>query len=160
MNRVEVKGSKFTRNTITFTKMTTSTLPHGDVGRIVNSFVGVSHPDAIEWQRDFRNNLYANSAKNKNMELLLESIKGQVYLACLKEIDQKYIHAFRLPDYRRIIPLTDNLPEEQQPLVGKNILPPEWYPVRSIHKLRRAFNGKKQKAKDNIFLRADGYMVT
>ena len=71
--------------------MTTSTLPHGDVGRIVNSFVGVSHPDAIEWQRDFRNNLYANSAKNKNMELLLESIKGQVYLACLKEIDQKYI---------------------------------------------------------------------
>ena len=120
--------------------MTTSTLPHGDVGRIVNSFVGVSHPDAIEWQRDFRNNLYANSAKNKNMELLLESIKGQVYLACLKEIDQKYIHAFRLPDYRRIIPLTDNLPEEQQPLVGKNILPPEWYPVRSLHKLRRAFN--------------------
>ena len=33
-------------------------LPHGDAGRIVNSFVDVHHKDAIIWQREFRQRLY------------------------------------------------------------------------------------------------------
>ncbi len=35
-----------------------STLPHGDTGRIINSFIFHLHPDAEEFQRRFRQSLY------------------------------------------------------------------------------------------------------
>ena len=37
-----------------------STLPHGDTGRIINSFIFHLHPDAEAYQRLFRQALYAN----------------------------------------------------------------------------------------------------
>ena len=38
--------------------MNPPTLPHGDVGRTINSFVSEQHQDAVQWQRDFRQSLY------------------------------------------------------------------------------------------------------
>ena len=33
-------------------------LPHGDLGRIVNSFIFINHPDAVLYQRRYRQKLY------------------------------------------------------------------------------------------------------
>ena len=39
-----------------------STLPHGDTGRIINSFIFHLHPDAEAYQRLFRQALYATKS--------------------------------------------------------------------------------------------------
>ena len=33
-------------------------LPHGDLGRIVNSFIFINHPDAVLYQRSYRQSMY------------------------------------------------------------------------------------------------------
>ena len=33
-------------------------LPHGDLGRIVNSFIFINHPDAVLYQRSYRQSVY------------------------------------------------------------------------------------------------------
>ena len=49
-----------------------TSLPHGDVGRIINSFVSGQHQDAVRWQRDFRQRLYI---KRKSLSFL-EQLRG------------------------------------------------------------------------------------
>ena len=71
-------------------------LPHGDTGRIVNSFVSARHPDALEWQRKFRMSLA------RPILPYLAELCGTVYLVASNNRRRAYSHAVRLPDYRRI----------------------------------------------------------
>ena len=48
-------------------------LPHGDVGRTINSFVSEQHQDAVQWQRDFRQSLYV---KRKSLSFL-QQLRGE-----------------------------------------------------------------------------------
>ena len=78
-------------------------LPHGDVGRIVNSFVSVHHKDAINWQRKFRERLYIVRKKLP----FVNQVNGIVHLITVDNIERRYEgNLVRLPDYRRILPLT------------------------------------------------------
>jgi len=111
----------------------TSILPHGDVGRLINSFVCYAHPDALEWQRGFRQSLY-----NDQYCLLpfLSQLSNNVYLVATKHLQRKYVHAIRLPDYRRIISRL-----KQPELVVNSGIPKCWYPQGSLRRISRVFRG-------------------
>lgn len=74
-------------------------LPHGDVGRIVNSFTSWRHPDAIEWQIKYRQDLLRTIPRNKG---LMAQIRGRVYLVKFLKSELIYQHAYRLPDFKQI----------------------------------------------------------
>ena len=115
-----------------------SNLPYGDVGRVINSFTGLYHPDAIKWQRDFRSELYMS----RESELpFLSQLSDTVYLIAIKHINRKYDHAIRLPDYRRIIPLTNILPYVERKVVIKGGVPHSWYPMLGLRRIMRVFSG-------------------
>jgi len=112
-------------------------LPHGDVGRIVNSFVSVRHQDAVKWQRDFRGRLCAN----RKPLPFVEQLCGIIYLIATKHLNLKYIHGIRLPDWRRILSLTRLIsPEERHKLSGGGV-PTSWYPQTSLPRLMRCYSG-------------------
>lgn len=114
-----------------------TSLPHGDVGRIVNSFVSEQHQDAVQWQRDFRQSLYV---KREQLSFV-EQLRGPVYLVAIKHLFLKYEHAIRLPDYRRIIPLIRNIPLVEHGIVANGGIPPSWYPHKSLSRLIHSYNG-------------------
>jgi len=112
-----------------------STLPFGDIGRVVNSFVSEKHVDAIKWQRDFRQSLY----DNRETKPYLEQICGRVYLVAIKHLNLKYVHAARLPDHRRIINMTSRLSSANRTVVGTGGIPKCWYPQKATIKLARVY---------------------
>lgn len=112
-------------------------LPHGDVGRLVNSFVSASHIDAIEWQRRFRQQLYSSSKVHPS----LTQICGPVHVVATKHLLMKYTHAIRVPDYRRILCLANNFSDNEHQIVEHGGLPPRWYPQGYLPKLARLFGG-------------------
>ena len=114
-----------------------TTLPHGDVGRIINSFVSGSHPDACTWQRNFRQILY----QTRQPLPFLSQIVEPVYLVAKKHITSKYIHVIRLPDHRRAIPLANHLPYSERIEFSSGVLPKRWYPQRTLPRLTRVFMG-------------------
>lgn len=114
-----------------------SSLPYGDIGRIVNSFVSGQHQDAVQWQRDFRQRLYV---QRKSLSFL-EQLRGSVYLVATKHLNLKYLHIIRLPDYRRIIALIDLIPYEERVVVAMEGVPSSWYPQTSLSKLIRIYSG-------------------
>jgi hypothetical protein len=76
------------------------TLPHGDVGRIVNSFLSRRHPDAVEWQRQYRQRLRDTLPRNA---ALLDAVRAPVYLVKFSIGNRfPYHHAVRLPDHAQI----------------------------------------------------------
>tara|TARA_B110000977_G_scaffold14597_1_gene18103 strand:+ start:2304 stop:2705 length:402 start_codon:yes stop_codon:yes gene_type:complete len=109
-----------------------SILPHGDVGRLVNSFASLKHTDATNWQQLFRQSIY-----HARPLPFLEQISGNVYLVATKHIFRKYIHAILLPDYRRIIGLKNSLTPEERAVLTSGGIPRGWYPQCSLNRLQR-----------------------
>lgn len=112
-------------------------LPHGDVGRIVNSFVSESHTDAVEWQRRFRQNLYCASRVHPSRT----QIRAPVHIVATKHTLMKYSHAIRVPDYRRILGLSTKFSDNEHQIVERGGLPPRWYPQKYLKKVSRLFTG-------------------
>jgi len=112
-----------------------TSLPHGDVGRIINSFVSGQHQDAVQWQRDFRQRLYI---KRKSLSFL-EQLRGIVYLVATKHLNLKYLHIIRLPDCRRILASINLIPSEERVIVAMGGVPPSWYPQTILPTLVRCF---------------------
>ena len=112
-------------------------LPHGDVGRIINSFLYEHHQDAIQWQRDFRYSLYIK----RNSLSFLEQLHEPIHLVAIKHFSLKYQHVIRLPDYRRIIPLIDNITRLERITVNNGGIPSSWYPQISLPRIIHSYNG-------------------
>ena len=111
-------------------------LPHGDVGRIVNSFVSVHHKDAINWQRKFRERLYIVRKKLP----FVNQVNGIVHLITVDNIERRYEgNLVRLPDYRRILPLTHCITPEEQEIVAAGFCPRVWMPQLSLRKFIRIY---------------------
>lgn len=109
---------------------------HGDVGRVVNSFVSLNHPDAIDWQRRFRMALYAQRTYHT---ALLAAIRGPVYLVASKHSVKKYSFAIRLPDYIRILRITRTFTISERAVFAHGGLPQVLYPKRRLKRLLRVF---------------------
>lgn len=105
-------------------------LPHGDVGRIINSFVSGRHVDAIEWQRQFRVSLYKSSRHPCS-----DQIKGAVYLVTTKNIGGRFNNIVFLPDIHRMLGLDYTLTHEEMAFWKKGGLPAVWYPHTRIARL-------------------------
>ena len=111
-------------------KMYQKMLPHGDVGRIINSFVSRRHVDAVEWQRQFRVSLCTSSRHPCS-----EQIKGAVYLVTTKGIGGRFNHIVLLPDIHRMLALDYTLTHEEMSFWKMGGLPAVWYPQRRIARL-------------------------
>ena len=115
-----------------------NTLPHGDVGRIINSFVSGKHQDAEEWQRQYRQTMYDSRKTLHNTAL--EQIRSPVCLIAVNNFNKRYVHARRLPDWRRSIKsnrFTLKLTLDEHILMEQGGLPPSWYPRKTLPILMR-----------------------
>ena len=113
-------------------------MPHGDVGRIVNAFVSVHHQDAINWQRQFRQKLYV--VHKKQQLPYVNQVNGIVHLITVDNIERRYEgNLVRLPDYRRILPLTHCITPEEQEIVAAGFCPRVWMPQLSLRKFIRIY---------------------
>jgi hypothetical protein len=110
----------------------------GDVGRVVNSFVSATHPDAIAWQRQFRMSLHTSRS---DRDMLLTEIKGPVYLISSKHFCHKYSHAIRAPHIGRAIGITHGLNEQEKSLLTNGGLPKPWWPRVILGPLLRYQHG-------------------
>ena len=115
-------------------------LPHGDVGRIINSFASGKHQDAESWQRNYRQTMYDNRFKNGYDHKALEQIILPVFLIATKNFNRKYIHARRFPDWRRTIKTSYNkLSVREKFMVNIGGLPKSWYPQTSMSRFIRIY---------------------
>jgi hypothetical protein len=109
-------------------------LPHGDVGRIVNSFISHKHPDAVEWQRRYRQSLWDTLPRNA---ALMDAVRAPVYLVMF-HMDVNtvfYQHAYRLPDYQQIIGnIGFRVPRAEDPS-GDPEGCRDWFPIRRLSRL-------------------------
>uniref|UniRef100_A0A6C0LX77 Uncharacterized protein n=1 Tax=viral metagenome TaxID=1070528 RepID=A0A6C0LX77_9ZZZZ len=111
-------------------------LPCGDVGRIINSFISHTHPDAENWQRNYRQTMYDNRDTHK----ALKQINSQVFLIASNNFNRKYIHALLFPDWRRKLKSSYNkLNEKEKSVVNIGGLPKSWYPQKAIPKFIRIY---------------------
>ncbi len=105
-------------------------LPHGDVGRIVNSFVYGRHVDAVAWQRKFRMSLCVSTRHPCS-----EEIKGKVYLVTTTSIGGRTKNIIYLPDLHRMLMFDYVLSVENMMLCKKGGLPTVWYPQKRLTQL-------------------------
>lgn len=119
----------------------------GDTERIVKSFVSGHHPDAIEWQRSFRVSLYTTRT---GRHALNSEIHGTVYLIASKHSIMKYLHAIRVPYYRRLLVLSRFLTKKDCDVLASGGLPKAWYPRNVLSIVLRSLRGSPILTNDYI----------
>ena len=120
--------------------LTLRTLP-GDVGYKINAYVNPHHVDAIEWQRQWRQELHdarsqlSKTRDNSTFSALLIQICGTVHLIASKNINVKYEHAIRIPDFRRVLIMLRILSFNDQLYYQHGGLPKKWRPMKFLIKV-------------------------